>query len=305
MCLIVAKKAGADRMSKSDMRKVWRSNNDGSGYCFVDGEGNLIIRKPYFKLKKFIRDYNRDYDKYGRTSPFIIHFRLATSGELDDLNTHPHSLAGGRVALAHNGVFHNDPPHGAKISDTVWFCYAILGARSAESLYSESVQDIMETVCGPSNKLALLRDDRQLLIINEDKGEWNDAKDTWYSQMHWNWGGSSHPMDNGYYTGKYGGTWKRSNTNKNKTTADVVEDTQKLLDHKAVDDASILDDDDFEQEERERFDAMYGFGAYDLAVEAGYVDSDGHPIIMEDDIDEQEEVEIIRTAKWPSERWGA
>ncbi len=256
MCLIVAQKAQAPRMTKSDMRLAWEGNNDGSGYCFVEN-GELVVRKPYFKLKKLIRDYNMDFDRVGGTTPFIVHFRFATSGKMNSLNTHPHILAGGKVALTHNGIFSYDAPTAA-LSDTVWFCQTVLAARNESDLYSKAVQDVMETYCGVGNKLALLRNDGEMLFINEDMGEWDADETTWYSQSHWAYEYTKVPQYGG------SGAWKYA-TRLPKECAEFEFGNNKYDgdgDTDAKDDHELTEDERFDVEMREAYESEFGFGSW-------------------------------------------
>lgn len=180
MCLLILQRPGAKILPEDHMRKAWESNHDGSGYCFVNQVGELVVRKPYFKLKPFLAAYQADFAEHGLTSPFIVHFRFTTHGKNDETNTHPHLVAAGRVCFAHNGVLPWTPAN-KDFSDTVHFAHLILAMRSQKQLLSPEFGKFLEGVIG-SNKLAFIDKDRNHLIVNESDGHWHsEDPNTWYS----------------------------------------------------------------------------------------------------------------------------
>jgi len=177
MCLIVYQPKGDAVLPSSEIRDAWCSNPDGAGYMFVR-EGELVFRKPFFKYRSFKRHYRRDFSRWGAESPFVLHFRYATHGPKTSINTHPHSLAEGKVGLVHNGVF---PwiPEDKTISDTVHFC-RMLGDVSAQSLMSREFCDYLEDEI-QWNKVVLLDSTGEVRILNETFGHWEG--DRWFSCM--------------------------------------------------------------------------------------------------------------------------
>ena len=175
MCLIVFQPKGDGVLPTFELRDAWNANPDGAGYMFAR-DGELVIRKPFFKYRSLKRHYRRDFAKYGDKSPFVLHFRYATHGPKNSLNTHPHPLADGTVGLAHNGVF---PwiPEDTTISDTVHFC-RLIEPITRESLMSRGFCEYLEDEI-QWNKVVLLDNTGDYRILNETFGHWDG--DRWFS----------------------------------------------------------------------------------------------------------------------------
>lgn len=175
MCLIVLQEAGDKVFSKLDMMRAWSENPDGAGYMFV-AHGNLVLRKPFFKLKGLRRQYRRDFKEWGDRSPFVLHFRYATHGPKSETNTHPHPMCNGEVGMAHNGIL---PwiPEDKEISDTVYFARWIDDNRR-EVLMDTGFHKYLEDEIG-WNKLVFLDKLGTIAIVNERMGEWEGRR--WYS----------------------------------------------------------------------------------------------------------------------------
>src|SRR4051812_24012814 len=109
MCVIVAQPKGTQALSVSSLGKMFDANPDGAGYMFVR-DGEVIVRKPYWDVVSLMADYFSDFAAHGKQSPFVLHFRWCTHGELCKGNTHPHVLIPGKVALVHNGILPVTPP---------------------------------------------------------------------------------------------------------------------------------------------------------------------------------------------------
>lgn len=177
MCLIIAQTIKADALLETHLRSAWHANPDGVGYAFVDHDGTLVVRKAFFALQAFIAAYRADYEAYGETSPFLIHFRWATTGSNTDANTHPFIIARGDAVLAHNGVL--DVPTLGDESDTVAFCRMFLKDREVDKLVRKrSVRKLANRI-GDGNKFAILSRDREITIVNEDAGFWE--RGVWFS----------------------------------------------------------------------------------------------------------------------------
>lgn len=178
MCLAIYSPVGEPLLPKSVFRNAWGHNYDGAGYMFALG-GKLIIRKPFWSLKALWKAYRRDFEQYGTSSPFVIHFRYSTHGVTDTLNTHPHSLNDGEVGLVHNGVLWDFEGSNTKLSDTVFFCQTVLAQRTTEQLTDEKFGQWLTSVIGGGNKLVLMDHQGGVLIVNPGQGVWDGQ--VWYS----------------------------------------------------------------------------------------------------------------------------
>lgn len=178
MCLIIAQLPKAKPLPIESIRCGWLNNSDGAGFMYV-ADGKLHLEKPFRKLNKFYKAYLAAHAAHGDASHFVLHFRYATHGPKTKQNTHPHELAGGRAGLVHNGILPFDPPMRSDISDTVWFCQTVLGARTADMLTDELFGKWLAIIIGKSNKLVILDQNNRMSIVNESAGLWDG--DAWYS----------------------------------------------------------------------------------------------------------------------------
>src|SRR5512145_2186340 len=138
MCLIQVQKAGTEPMALDDIRQAWCSNSDGAGYSFVKATkgGKRLFVFRSLKLREFTDAYFADHEKWGASSPFVLHFRFATHGSKGIDNVHPFIIAGGAVAVFHNGVLPS-PSYGMTgESDTAYFCRSVLGRRMWSEMIS-------------------------------------------------------------------------------------------------------------------------------------------------------------------------
>jgi len=107
MCLLVV--CNTRKMTEKEIEGAWRSNKDGAGFAFVDGNGNHCYLKGFMKLEDFKAAY-----EHMDTRPHIVHFRQASSGGVSPEMTHPFECTpeselrlkyvGKNPVLFHNGV---------------------------------------------------------------------------------------------------------------------------------------------------------------------------------------------------------
>jgi len=178
MCLIMSQPPGDAPFPDEQLENGWQANKDGAGFMFV-ADGQLQIRKPFYKLKELKAAYASDHAAHGAASPFVIHFRWATHGDKTGGNTHPHSLAGGDAALVHNGILSEFDWGGQTYSDTAVFCGTVLVARTAEQLVSESFGKILADMIGKWNKFVIMDALGNVSIVNADQGVYDGSR--WYS----------------------------------------------------------------------------------------------------------------------------
>lgn len=183
MCLAIVQPKGA-QTPELHLENGINSNPHGAGYAFVDKQGKIAIRKGYFSFRAFMNQFERDSENNRADSPFLIHFRWATSGNKDYMNCHPFAVRGG--AMIHNGILDLKPT--ATKSDTHVFSLQ-LGQHLDRVSVMEANEELGKAI-GRGNKLAFLYEDREYAIINESEGVWDNG--IWYSNT-------------GYKT-SYGGT---------------------------------------------------------------------------------------------------
>ena len=105
MCVIVTSQA--DTMpSLTQLARMSDANPNGAGIAWHDGQRLHRYRnEDNMKTLAFIMDHWQSLE----TSPFLLHFRLATHGRVCTGNTHPFRFRkGDRTGfIAHNGIAHS------------------------------------------------------------------------------------------------------------------------------------------------------------------------------------------------------
>ena len=177
MCLIMLQPKGTDVLTKETAEAAWQNNPDGAGFMLAFN-GKLIVRKPFFRFKKFWKAYQRARNVFGIEAPFVIHWRIATHGGVTPLNTHPFTFAQGEVGIAHNGILPWLPVDDT-VSDTRFFVEESLKKTTADESMTLDFADTVQELVGRTNKMVLLRADGEWNIVNEDEGSWRG--EAWYS----------------------------------------------------------------------------------------------------------------------------
>ena len=173
MCIAIFKKANLV-VSEDTLQQCYKSNSDGAGFMYSDGE-SVIIEKGFFTFKSFYEAY-----KVHESKQCLIHFRIKTHGAIGEENCHPFYI-NNQVGFIHNGIIgkHGNNP---LVSDTRDFNRNILRPLVAkfgtEVLWSDEIKSLIETYIGYS-KLVFMDVNNNWEIFNEDKGVWDS--DVWYS----------------------------------------------------------------------------------------------------------------------------
>lgn len=175
MCLLMLH-PGRVYIDESALREGWRGNSDGAGYAFAHG-GKLIVRKPFFKLREFLKAYQADVALYA-DSPFIIHLRYATHGGKGGDNVHPFEICGGEIVMGHNGMLCEFESPAKDESDTRFFARTVLAHRHPDQVMAPEFRDWLTGLIG-HNKLAFLRADGTWSIANDKAGHWDGG--AWFS----------------------------------------------------------------------------------------------------------------------------
>jgi predicted glutamine amidotransferase len=185
LCLIVSlpKDARADAVALAFNRveRAWWINDDGGGFAYAS-KARVNIAKPFFDKEKFLAALKRAWGRAQGRSDLLIHLRFATHGEPAARNTHPHALARGRVALAHNGVLAGyGSPIGKKdgVSDTRHYCDYLLSQLTEDELLDPENLALLADDIGSSNRFALLGSDGRTRIVNADTG--STVNGVWFS----------------------------------------------------------------------------------------------------------------------------
>jgi len=110
--------------------------------------------------------------------PMIIHFRIATSGRIDEDNCHPFQVTPD-IVMAHNGILDNAEPT-STISDTRVFIGEVLSDLPEGFLWNYGIQRLISGFIGDS-KLVFLDRYGMYRFVNENLGHWDKHHSNWFS----------------------------------------------------------------------------------------------------------------------------
>lgn len=175
MCIITFQKINTRKLSEDEINGFSNRNPDGYGIMYIDKQNKLQINKT-LDSNVIVELYNQIYEKYNKSSPIVMHFRLGTGGGKRISNCHPMRV-NEELGMVHNGVLVNTPSTDTK-SDTYIFNKKIC-RPIGDNIFNKSVQLLVSDYISPSNKIVFLHNTKQYLIFNEDEGEWKDG--IWYS----------------------------------------------------------------------------------------------------------------------------
>ena len=164
MCLLVVRPASSSWIpSSEEFSNAWQSNPHGFGMAY-SRKGRIHVRKT---LKR--EEALRLIKTIPAGSPALLHWRFATHGSESASNCHPFHLAGVRDAYwvgAHNGVLSKQACLGDKTDSESY----MLGLETVDKAAIE--RDVSRLGYG---KLAFLSNAGDVVIANEEQGEWKDG----------------------------------------------------------------------------------------------------------------------------------
>ena len=103
MCIAILKRGDAEPLSDEVLRTCYINNKDSCGFSGTNiddlGRRKLIIYKS-MTFEPFLHKLRR-FEANNPTAPIMIHFRIATSGELSTFNAHPFSFQGDHCRVKH------------------------------------------------------------------------------------------------------------------------------------------------------------------------------------------------------------
>ena len=169
MCIAILKPQGKS-LSRELLYNCYTNNPDGCGFAYHTGDDVVINKFMDFE------DFYKEYVKYDGKYTMLIHFRIATHGAIELDNCHPFVL-NHRMALIHNGVITGYGDKATK-SDTRDFIDKVIGNISWKMWKNQSFCELVGNAIGYS-KLAILDKTGGYVIINEQKGLWEDG--VWFS----------------------------------------------------------------------------------------------------------------------------
>ena len=189
MCIIIAKYRGVKLPKKETLENCFYNNNDGSGIAYTHN-GRVNIEKGFNKFDEFykrLKELDKQYNL--KNENVILHFRIATSGNIDAKTCHPFpisdepkklqkpTLENLSEAVAHNGVISDYTyKNEYNLSDTQNFIKDFitpLKKMNSKFYKREDVQKLLKNTC--KSKLAFIDKDTIVLI-----GDFEKAQDNCY-----------------------------------------------------------------------------------------------------------------------------
>lgn len=193
MCIIVAKKIGADVPDFDILRNCFENNPDGAGFMYLNPKTKKVqIYKGFMEFEKLQEKLKAVYNELGNTKniPFVYHFRIGTSGGNLAENTHPYPLGRNidnykkldfacNIGVAHNGVISKYTPKGKnkrKMNDTQLYIYKKMYKYSFMSKYkTNKVKEMIKKETG--SKFAILDTTGEIELV----GDFNEKNNIFYS----------------------------------------------------------------------------------------------------------------------------
>jgi hypothetical protein len=157
-------------------KRAFKTNPDGWGFA-VAKDNKLIIKKGTTSFNNF----KKKFQPY-RAYPALVHFRIRTSGEIDDKNCHPFSVTE-NLCCIHNGMLDVQCNINKKMSDTWHFVTQVLRpmCEGDEAFpWNQGSSFLGEYFLGTSNKLVFLKNTGEHTVWNYEQGHVAPDKH-WYS----------------------------------------------------------------------------------------------------------------------------
>jgi hypothetical protein len=187
MCLLVVNK-NPGGVTRNHFENAWSNNPDGFGMAFAH-EGVIHTYKNLESAEESYGVYAGLREKH--KGAFILHFRLATEGTVDEKNCHPFEIRKDLV-FAHNGIISITPKPGA--SDTSAF-RDLLRELPKNFLQVPALVDLIQ-LATIGSKLAFLTASGAYKILGERSGEWTPSGDWFSNRTHLHsarlWVGKTH-----------------------------------------------------------------------------------------------------------------
>jgi hypothetical protein len=229
--------AGED-LTRATLLDMWTQNPDGGGFMY-NHNGRVVVKKGFAMFLPMYAEYKKHKDEHPDAN-FIVHFRISTGGKKDYLNCHPH-IVDKNWAFAHNGILGAYSKHDQKDkSDTVWFNEEVMKKMPKDWEYNDWIVDQLGDFIG-YNKLAFLRGDGEVLLINEQKGVWRDK--VWMSNAN-----HERTVSCGYWNSRSASNATNTTSATSATTKtedeQFEEDWNRLLAEEAEADAKLIESED-------------------------------------------------------------
>jgi hypothetical protein len=220
MCLIITQPNGTT-LSRAHLLDIHARNSDGFGIMRAVG-GVLHTWRTVGDASDMLALYYAH--AAGRAC--VLHWRMATHGEVDLDNAHPFTLTPD-IAFVHNGVLDVGTPTRGK-SDTWHMARHVLApiARdNPDALFTGGMSTVLGGMIGTSNKFVIAHADGRIAVINRASGV--EHRGCWYSNVYaWDAPASLRPK----HTPRYGTWYEDYSTPVQTTCTPCTPDTPDTLD---------------------------------------------------------------------------
>jgi predicted glutamine amidotransferase len=173
MCIIAIQPMGV-KIKENILKNCWDANNDGAGIMYVEN-GKVIVNREMHSFSDFMK-LKRNADKLNTN--IVIHFRIATSGGINERNCHPFKV-NNDVYFCHNGILDIEVPNNSNINDTQIFNNAFMKGLPNDFVKNTAIMQLLEYSIGNRNKFVFLDSNGQFYILNENAGRWDSG--AWFS----------------------------------------------------------------------------------------------------------------------------
>ena len=179
------------QISENDMYQMWQTNRDGAGLLWFDGK-QLQTFKMLIETDSDFYEFRLQYKRaYAEgESGVIVHFRMATNGDVHENNCHPFTYNdknGNENALVHNGVIrgydYNLFKPSDKISSTDTYNF-IQKNMVGIDIYNPYQRKNIEKLIGSYNKFIVMTETGDVFILNASSGYWL-TDGNWYSNQNY------------------------------------------------------------------------------------------------------------------------
>ena len=165
-------------ISKQQLKNAFDKNDDGAGIGWAKN-GELFIAKGFFTFE----DFYKKYEEIGLDCVRAIFFRWGMIGGKTEENCQPLQINKG-LFFTQSGNLSNFYSKGDK-SDVYIYNEDLLRPFFKDNhklIHKPEIQWLITQSCGTANKLVFLTKEGSAVIVNADKGKWDDKlKNVWYS----------------------------------------------------------------------------------------------------------------------------
>ena len=213
MCIIVAKRKGIELPTKEILKNCFNYNSEGAGIMFNDGN-QVFIEKGFMDFNSFysrLEALDKEFNLVN--SDLALHFRISTSGNVDQGNCHPYPISTETsqlrnlslvtdIGMAHNGVIRKHIPETRSIlNDTQTFIknfvYNMYSSNKEFLTVGANIKALEEEA---GSKLCFITKDNMYIIgkfIEETNGILY-SNDT-YLSYDYGWGYEDYSVDFDYF----------------------------------------------------------------------------------------------------------